>query len=89
MNKKVVFRVFSVRTYRKDGDKGEETYVRIDQLLYEGDAFAEMDSTVYDIDDFKDIHEIYKANQTETLQYDYKEWDRYLAEIKRQLMSLV
>lgn len=101
MNKKVVFKVISIRDYRGGAEDIVQTYVRVDQFLYEGEAFAEMDSTVYDLDDFKDIHAIYvrtaqcstnmayQMNDNSLLfEYDYKEWTNHVNRLKREIMAL-
>src|SRR5689334_9439587 len=99
-NKKVLFKVESVREYDKDfiGQKG--TWVCIAQYLYEGDAFAQIDTTVYDMDDFSDIHSLYLKTAAVVItsaeasklkpwfEYDYNVYSNHLAKIKLDLMRL-
>ncbi len=87
--KKIVYKVFSVREYRGGAEDKVSTYVRIDMRLYDGPAYADMDSSVYELDDFQDIHAIYQQNVSQTLEYDYSEYSKWLAKIKRELASLV
>lgn len=86
--KKIKYIVYSIREYDKNYIGEQGTFVRVDQLLYDGPAYAEMDSTVYDIDDFQDIHEIYKANISNTFEYDYTVYTKYIERIKEELLSL-
>ncbi len=97
-HKKLVYRIYMVKEYKKDGDKPEQVYIGIEQNLYEGEAFATMDTTVYDLDDFKDIHEIYKntaatikdydTSRLSFFEYDCAKWDEYLAKLKREIMAM-
>lgn len=95
--KKIVYKVHSINEYKKDGDKPAQIYIRIDQELHEDGAFAEMDSTVYDIDDFKDIHELYimiqeackKGMENPSFEYAYTQWTIYKKKLHKELMSMV
>lgn len=96
--KKIVYKVFSIRDYRGGAEDEIKTYVRVDQLLYDGPAYAEMDSTVYEIDDFQDIHALYcmiqEANKEvhgilkSPFEYEYSVYTKYIAKIKHELMSM-
>ena len=95
--KKIVYKVISIREYDKDFIGQQGTFVRVDQLLYDGPAYAEMDSTVYDIDDFQDIHILYQQmskamkalpNNELGFEYDYSVYFKYVEKIKRELMSM-
>ena len=101
MSKKVVYKVLSIRDYRGGAEDKVSTYVRVDQLLYDGPSYAEMDSTVYELDDFMDIHLIYlhtasclvilrdeMAAHGVGFEYDYSVYTRYIASIKRELQAL-
>ncbi len=97
-HKKLVYRIYMVKEYKKDGDKPEQVYIGIEQNLYEDEAFATMDTSVYDLDDFKDIHEIYKntaatvkdydTSRPSFFEYDCTKWDEYLAKLKREIMAM-
>ncbi len=96
--KKIVYKVFSIREYDKDFIGQQGTFVRVDQLLYDGPAYAEMDSTVYDMDDFQDIHRLYlkiaskmahwDIKEGPPFQYDHSVYTKYVERIKRELMSM-
>lgn len=101
MTKKVVFKVHSIRDYRGGAEDKITTWVHVDQLLYDGDAYAEMDSTVYDIEDFQDIHAIYlrtaqrvasMGNETEDrelgFEYEYDVYKQYILRLKKELQAL-
>ena len=86
--KRIRYRVDSVKDYRGGAEDVIKTYVRVTQLLYDGPAYAEMDSTVYEIDDFRDIHEIYKNNQSTTLEYDHQVYGMYLKKLYAEIALL-
>lgn len=87
---KVKYVVYSIREYDNDG-KGARYHVRVDQRLYEGEAWAEMDNTVYDFDDFMDIHKIYlklAESNPEIFGYDFTEYTKHLTRLKQEMLRL-
>lgn len=86
--KKIKYVVYSIRDYRSGPEDKVTTNVRVDMQLWDGPCYADMDSSVYEMDDFMDIHEIYKKAISETFEYDYSVYFKYIAKIKQELMSL-
>lgn len=96
--KKIVYKVFSIRDYRGGAEDVVKTYVRVDMQLWDGPAYADMDSSVYEMDDFQDIHNLYCMAQDagklahgdakSPFQYEYSLYTKYIAKIKAELMSL-
>lgn len=95
MSKKVLYKVYSIRDYRSGADDVVTTNVRVDMFSYDGPAFALMDSSVYEIDDFMDIHQAYKAaaqacpkDAIVRFEYEYDVYARYIDRIKRELAAM-
>jgi len=92
--KKIFYKVCSIRDYQGGAEDKLSTYVRIDRYLYDGPAFAEMDSTVYEIDDFVDIHTIYLKlaalvpSKELYFEYDWLVYQKYIQNLKKELLAM-
>ena len=95
--KHILYKVYSVREYDKDYIGQQGTFVRIDQLLCDGEECKELDSTVYSMETFKDIHGIYRNlhgmsnfinGDKAAFIYNYSVYTDYVNNIVRELKEM-